>query len=132
VYHGEAEADGFGMKLVGDRAINNLNPSLNVPLSQLAGSICHGVAGIGNPGRFFDHLVSQGLGAKVHRFPDHHRFVETDLCFNDEAPVLMTEKDAVKCFRFARDHHWHVPVEAQLDCGFGTQLLKILKGRLHE
>jgi tetraacyldisaccharide 4'-kinase len=44
----------------------------------------------------------------------------------------MTEKDAVKCFRFARDHHWHVPVEAQLDCGFETQLLKILKGRLHE
>ena len=132
VYNGESEAGGFGMKLVGDRAVNNLHPSLKMPLSQLAGSICHGVAGIGNPGRFFDHLVSWGLRPKVHRFPDHHRFVETDLCFNDEAPVLMTEKDAVKCFGFARDHHWHVPVEAQLDCGFGTQLLKILKGRLHE
>ncbi|MBS0438509.1 MAG: tetraacyldisaccharide 4'-kinase, partial [Proteobacteria bacterium] len=32
----------------------------------------------------------------------------------DELPVLMTEKDAVKCASFAKAHWWSVPVRAQL------------------
>jgi tetraacyldisaccharide-1-P 4'-kinase len=42
-------------------------------------------------------------------FPDHHRFREADLAFADELPVLMTEKDAVKCTEFDDPRLWYVP-----------------------
>ena len=40
------------------------------------------------------------------------------LAFGDGLPVLMTEKDAVKCTAFATDLHWCVPVRAELPPAF--------------
>jgi len=39
----------------------------------------------------------------------------------------MTEKDAVKCVRFAHSHYWYVPVEAELNKHFGPRLLAALE-----
>jgi tetraacyldisaccharide-1-P 4'-kinase len=39
----------------------------------------------------------------------------------------MTEKDAVKCERFARPGWWAVAVEARPDERLGTAILKLLK-----
>ena len=47
--------------------------------------------------------------------------------FGDNKPVLMTEKDAVKCTQFAGQPHWAVPVTAQPEPAFGQQLLDLLK-----
>ena len=63
-----------------------------------------------------------------HPFPDHHPFRAGDLEFGDAAPVVMTEKDAVKCKRFAQAHHWVFPVSASLDPAFGRWLLEKLGG----
>jgi len=79
------------------------------------GKAVHAVAGIGNPGRFFAQLRGLGINPKEHGFPDHYRFRRQDLDFGDDAPIIMTEKDAVKCRRFAAANHWYLPVEAQLD-----------------
>ena len=68
------------------------------------------MAGIGDPNRFFLHLARLGVKLVPHPFPDHHPFRAADLEFGDEAPVLMTEKDAVKCKRFATPPHWVLPV----------------------
>jgi len=38
----------------------------------------------------------------------------------------MTEKDAVKCRRFAKPHHWVLPVHAVVDPAFGNWLLEKL------
>ena len=73
----------------------------------------HAVAGIGNPRRFFADLRSRGLDIVEHAFPDHHPFTAADLDFGDAQPVLMTEKDAVKCRAFADARAWYVPVTAQ-------------------
>ena len=43
-----------------------------------------------------------GIGVTRHSFPDHHPFRPPDIDFGDDTPVLMTEKDAVKCERFCR------------------------------
>jgi tetraacyldisaccharide 4'-kinase len=85
------------------------------PIARFAGQTVHAVAGIGNPARFFSMLSQHGIQLVMHPFPDHHPFQRADLEFGDGLPVLMTEKDAVKCRAFAQAHHWVVPVEAGID-----------------
>jgi tetraacyldisaccharide 4'-kinase len=83
------------------------------PLSTFAGQTVHAVAGTGNPARFFAGLRSHGLTLIEHPFPDHHALTVVELAFGDELPVLMTEKDAVKCLRRADARLWYVPITAE-------------------
>lgn len=71
------------------------------PLAAWRGQRVHAVAGIGNPGRFFATLRAAGVVPIEHPFPDHARLTAADLAFGDALPVVMTEKDAVKCAGFA-------------------------------
>ncbi len=50
---------------------------------------------------FSADLRACGMEIIEHPFPDHHAFSAADLDFADGLPVLMTEKDAVKCRAFA-------------------------------
>ena len=84
------------------------------PLSAFAPGPVHAVAGIGRPGRFFEDLSAAGLQVLPHAFPDHHAFSASELRFEPPAPVLMTEKDAVKCLGLAPREAWAVPVDAVL------------------
>lgn len=105
-----------------------LRGSRNVPLSAFAGQRVHAVAGIGDPERFFAMLRGLGMAVVPHAFPDHHRYTAADLSFGSELPVLMTEKDAVKCAALAADGLYSVPIRAQLPEAFWVALLD----RLHE
>lgn len=87
----------------------------------------HAVAGIGNPERFFTQLRAQGFDVIAHAFPDHHAYVASDFSFADGAPVVMTEKDAVKCMTLAEADWWFVPVHADLPETFYASLLSRLK-----
>ncbi len=82
---------------------------------QLSGMIVHAVAGIGHPQRFFSQLSVHGVILYPHIFRDHHRYTAKDIEFNDEYPVIMTEKDAVKCCVFAADNVYYLRVSAVLD-----------------
>ena len=81
-------------------------------LDSFSGRAVHAVAGIGHPERFFTQLEAKGLEVHRHAFPDHYAYVAADLQFGDDLPVLMTEKDAVKCTAFAKSNYWSVPVSA--------------------
>lgn len=96
------------------------------PLGSFAPGPVHAVAGIGHPPRFFDMLRASGIEPIEHAFRDHHRFTAADICFDDDLPVLMTEKDAVKCQAFADARHWYVPVSAVPDEAFIQALEKRL------
>ncbi len=96
-------------------------------LSEAAGERVHAVAGIGNPQRFFDLLVRHGLEVVPHAFPDHHLYRKKDLAFDVDLPVVMTEKDAVKCRRFAGDNHWVVEIDVEPDEAFVRQLDLLLR-----
>ena len=93
------------------------------PLSAFAGQRVHAVAGIGNPERFFAMLRAHGIAVVPHAFPDHHRYDAEDFRFGSELPVLMTEKDAIKCQALAGPHHYSVPVRAELPEAFWVALL---------
>lgn len=86
------------------------------------------VAGIGNPERFFALLRRHGLHLDERRYPDHHCFTREEVASWPAGPVIMTEKDAVKCESFARRDHWYLSVDARLDSGFEELLSDKLKG----
>jgi|GEM_PF-5131 len=79
----------------------------------------HGVAGIGNPDRFFRSLRELGFEVIEHHFDDHHWFKISELMFGDSLPIIMTEKDAVKCRllnpELIHQDFWYLKVEAMLE-----------------
>lgn len=72
------------------------------------------LAGIGDPKRFFATLKQYGFTlAMAKGFIDHQAFSADDLQpFSNDIPLLMTEKDAVKCASFASENCWYLPVDA--------------------
>ncbi|MCJ8294294.1 MAG: tetraacyldisaccharide 4'-kinase [Colwellia sp.] len=72
------------------------------------------IAGIGAPQRFFDTLKKHNFVIENQQsFVDHHRFTLADFnVFDDNIPLLMTEKDAVKCRGFCKPNWWYLPVDA--------------------
>lgn len=89
-----------------------------ISLSDLYGKEVHAVAGVGHPERFFTLLRNSGLKVIEHRFADHHAFTRQEMQFDDNLPVIMTEKDAVKCTRIVGEGYWYLQVSAQPDARF--------------
>lgn len=95
----------------------NTSAALNqtMTLSDLKGKIVHAVAGIGEPDNFFRLLEKQGLILIQHPFADHYQYQQEELMFNDSYPIIMTEKDAVKCHSFQLNECWYLPIQAKID-----------------
>ena len=66
------------------------------------------------PQAFFAALRAAGLDVIPHAMRDHAVLTKADLTFDDDAPVLMTEKDAVRCERIAGTRHWAVAMTLDL------------------
>ncbi len=94
--------------------LTSVNGSSSVSFDEMRGKRVHAVAGIGNPERFFRALEEQGLEVVRHPFPDHATFNERDLAYDEPHDIVMTEKDAVKCRKFASDRLWYVPVDVAM------------------
>ncbi len=73
------------------------------------------MAGIGDPKRFFSTLQSCGFTLnEALPFVDHHKFSADDIRYlASDVPLLMTEKDAVKCNNIAQNNWWYMPVTAR-------------------
>jgi tetraacyldisaccharide 4'-kinase len=123
------EAPRFTMRLHGSEFRNLLDPGRRTGPEHFRGKRVHAVAGIGDPRRFFRQLEAMGLEVTPHPFPDHHPFVASDLAIPGAEAVLMTEKDAVKCRRFAAESHWELAVDAVPDGGLADLVLRKLKTR---
>lgn len=126
ITNGIAAAGKYAMRLNGETAVGLRDPYERRPLATFRGQTVHAVAGIGHPDRFFGLLKFHGLEIEAHPFPDHHVYTPDDLAF-DRRPILMTEKDAVKCKAFAQRNHWSVPVTAVPDAVFADRLLEQLR-----
>jgi tetraacyldisaccharide 4'-kinase len=83
-----------------------------------AGQALHAVAGIGNPQRFFTTLQALHWQPIAHPFADHAPFTAQALEFQPALPLVMTEKDAVKCRAFAGEDWWYLAVDAQPSTAF--------------
>ncbi len=126
VTNGVAAQGEYAMSYTGLNIVN-LNSQETRPLSELAENTIKAVAGIGNPDRFFNFLRAQGLRLETKAFPDHYLYHEDSIKEDDDTIVLMTEKDAVKCQRFAKSNWWYVPINVTLPNEFGLEILNLLE-----
>jgi ATP-binding cassette, subfamily B, bacterial MsbA len=91
----------------------------------------HAVAGVGNPARFAMTLQQLGITTDLRPYPDHHRFNGAELRFDDDWPVVCTEKDAVKLRRLAElpANAWYLEIDVVLDESASARLADILRRR---
>lgn len=127
VTRGHASNHGFSMQYEDTNTVFNVyDARISQPLSDFRDQWVHAIAGIGYPEKFFNRLRSESLKVHSHAFPDHHFYTQRDIQFNDSLPVIMTEKDAVKCTNIANAKHWYLPITAHLPVTFGEQLLQLI------
>jgi len=111
--------------------LHALNGNETWRLSQFAGCRVNAIAGIGNPERFFRILQQAGLQTTNHAFPDHHAFSRQDFTAVEPGlPLIMTEKDAVKCCSLGLENAWFLAVEAVLPDAWESGFLDLLDARL--
>ncbi|HBR99145.1 MAG TPA: tetraacyldisaccharide 4'-kinase [Gammaproteobacteria bacterium] len=113
LYNGPAEAEGEAVFHLQPEAFCALGGG-EAPLDHFAGRTVHAIAGTASPQRFFASLEALGVKLRTHVFPDHHRYQREELVVLRNAPLLMTEKDAVKCQAFDLDEAWYLRVGARL------------------
>jgi tetraacyldisaccharide 4'-kinase len=106
------------------------NADKSKALADFRGQTVHAVAGIGNPERFFRSLRQNGINLEEHPFQDHHLYKEEDISFADNKPVIMTEKDAVKCRHFPMENAWFVPVNIEMTSEFCERFDELLDQRI--
>lgn len=127
VTNGVAGPDEFAMTYKAEKLCRADDPDVTLEIASLKNQTVHAIAGIGNPQRFFDNLKLSGLEIIEHAFPDHYPFKKEDLDFGEIQPIVITEKDAVKCQRFYLHNVWYQPIKAVLDNQFTEQLLVMLE-----
>ena len=92
----------------------------------------HAVAALGHPESFFEILRCLDFECIKHVFPDHHYYSSSDFDFGDNSPIIMSEKDAVKCETFADERFWFLSVSAKMqevfEKRFKILLNKVLNG----
>ncbi|MHC8441042.1 MAG: tetraacyldisaccharide 4'-kinase [Candidatus Eutrophobiaceae bacterium] len=126
--------DADSMQIQSEGYLCDLRGDMRSPLAEWQGQRVHAVAGIGNPAAFFLLLRNHGMFPECHSFPDHHRYVADDLRFEEDLPVIMTEKDAVKCRVLAllerSSGYWSLPITAILPDSLVQALDKLLEEKL--
>lgn len=89
----------------------------------------HAIAGVGNPVRFAQTLRELNLAPVLHGYDDHHRFDGTELVFDNEWPVVCTEKDAVKINTLAKipDNCWYLEIDVELPPDTSERLSELMR-----
>ena len=133
VLNGDARTDhpllslSFRIELKPD-ALVNLSTAERRPLGGAPfkiGTTIEAVAGLGNPDRFFKLLEDLPYPIHAHSFPDHYNYRSEDFqsgAFSQSNPIVMTEKDGIKCESFADSRFWCLDVEVQVDSDLLTQV----------
>ena len=123
--YGQSSSDqkAFSMTLHAESLINMTSEELKV-LADFSNERVHAVAAIGHPERFFNTLSEAGIKLETHAFGDHHAYQESDFQFDQKLPIIMTEKDAVKCELFDLKDAWFLPVSAKLNGDLADQIIK--------
>lgn len=99
-------------------------------LDFIKGKTIHAVAGIAHPDSFFELLESLGATVIPHSFSDHHEYKQEQISFGDNLPIVMTEKDAVKCSEFELTNVWSIPVSAVISKENSKKLLEAIEARV--
>jgi tetraacyldisaccharide 4'-kinase len=107
--------------------------SIEAWIEQFAGAErhVHAVAAIGNPQRFADTLSALDLTVTLHAYDDHQPLGTSNFMFDDDFPVLITAKDAIKFSRggagLMPENVWILDIEAQVETAFIDKLVAELQ-----
>jgi tetraacyldisaccharide 4'-kinase len=85
------------------------------------------VAAIGNPQRFFDDLMKQGVTGKCIGLADHATYTPEFFSTIHAECILITEKDAVKCTSIQDERIWVVPMSLEIPNTLAEWLQSILQ-----
>lgn len=94
------------------------------------GTTLQAVCGIGNPERFYRALERLPYPIQRFSFPDHHKFAPNEFKkagVDEHQPIIMTEKDAIKCADFAKSNFWFLESEINLPEEFLNEFTKKVK-----
>lgn len=122
-----ANAGEHAMHLEPDFVIN-LKTGEKRKFSEFTQSV-YALAGIGYPPRFFNMLKELGIPLEeTFSFADHQAFTAEMIVpkLSQNLPLLMTEKDAVKCKAFTQGNWWYVPVSARFSEKSTACLIKMV------
>ena len=84
------------------------------------------VAAIGNPQRFFDDLLKQGVTGKCIGLADHATYTHEFFSAINAECILITEKDAVKYTSIQDERIWVVPMSLEIPNTLAEWLQSIL------
>ena len=113
LYRGSDDPDS-GVQYDADALVNVRTGDRVAPSPGRLGARVSAVAGIGQPRQFFTALETLGFTLRQRVFPDHHVFTAADFHGLEDRPIIMTEKDAVKCRDIAGSNTWYLSIRAQL------------------
>jgi len=107
------------------------NPTNTQSLAQIADSYLPNkitaVAALGNPQRFFDDLLKEGIAGKTIPLADHATYTPEFFEKIHAQCILITEKDAVKCVGIIDERIWVVPMSLALPDNLADWLQSILQ-----
>ncbi len=124
IVNGKQTNDPFVMTLQPTQFVSLVNPQHTLPFTGFLSPTCHAIAGIGHPERFFATLRQANLNIIAHPFKDHHLYQPHDIPFQDNWPIVMTEKDAIKCRHFADERYWALSIDTHITETFQALLLE--------
>ncbi len=120
----------YCMQYIPDFLHNAMDLGKKQPLAFFKGIKVHAVTGLGNPTQFFTMLQAAGLDIIPHIYPDHYAYKASDILFEDSLPVILTEKDFVKCTHFVQNQHWVLPIHVCMSEGFDKALWDLIQTKM--
>lgn len=89
------------------------------------------LAGIAHPDSFFNMLSDQGLAVVKHPLDDHESLTQEHFEFNDDNPIFITEKDAVKCQDMELENVWVVVLKLEVKKETANDVLDLIESKIH-
>ena len=131
VAKGRARGREYPMKFTDYELVPVSGSQPSQPPEVFAGTQVHGVTAIADAENFFAALRRLGMEVIEHAYADHQSLPQEALNFGDQLPVVMTEKDAVKCRNYVGDHCWALRFAVVIEDKLDQKLVNILESRKH-
>jgi tetraacyldisaccharide 4'-kinase len=126
VYKGASNNSNFYQMKYITKHFKNLLTNKKVIFKDIKDKKIVAITAIGNPESFFSTLEGYDLEFKKVIFNDHYLFNKNDFIKYADYNIVMTEKDAIKCKKFATKNFWVLPLETKVDEGLFRNILKRL------
>jgi len=124
VYKGVSNNSNFYQMEYITKHFKNLLSNKKVIFKDIQDKKIVAITAIGNPESFFSALEGFDLKFKKVIFNDHYLFNKNDFIKYADYNIVMTEKDAIKCKKFATKNFWVLPLETKVDERLFQNILK--------